>query len=399
MRTRHINLFACLLGCFLLNGCAVERFQSPPADDSNTPSQVNLPSPPLKTEESVPAEESASAIETQVQFDDLQDIEESESPTPPVDPVLGDDTVTDTVTDTVIIDTVTDTDTDTSIDTVTDIVITDINSQELSIDSSVTHACEEISDKLASVSLDDCHFVDFHTAEIKSVLGKPLLTKTFEPIAGRPNLGRVTLIGGVHGDELSSISIIFKWLKTLNEHHSGIFHWTVVPLVNPDGALRELSQRMNANGVDLNRNLPTPGWDSDSQAYWVSTGNNPRRYPGPRAASEPETRWLLDHIETFKPDVIVSVHSPHNLVDFDAPSRKIAPKSIGILYANHLGTYPGSLGFYGGVFHGIPVITLELPHSWALPNEGDIDRMWVDLVSWLKRNLPKVKAQRFAISK
>lgn len=45
------------------------------------------------------------------------------------------------------------------------------------------------------------------------------------------------MIGGIHVDELSSISVMFKWLKTLTKHHSGKFHWRITLLMNPDGAL------------------------------------------------------------------------------------------------------------------------------------------------------------------
>lgn len=68
------------------------------------------------------------------------------------------------------------------------------------------------------------------------------------------------LFGGIHGDEYSSVTIVFKWLSILDRYHSGLFHWRVVPLLNPDGLLRGRSQRMNHRGVDLNRNFPTPDW-------------------------------------------------------------------------------------------------------------------------------------------
>ena len=79
----------------------------------------------------------------------------------------------------------------------------------------------------------------------------------------------------------------------LNRNHSGLFHWRVAPLVNPDGLLRERSQRMNDNGVDLNRNFPSPNWQEETRDYWIRrTSRNPRRYPGPGPLSEPESQWL-----------------------------------------------------------------------------------------------------------
>ncbi|MBC8210766.1 MAG: succinylglutamate desuccinylase/aspartoacylase family protein [Gammaproteobacteria bacterium] len=196
------------------------------------------------------------------------------------------------------------------------------------------------------------------------------------------------LVGGTHGDELASISIVFKWMHTLEKHHSGLFHWHVSPLMNPDGALQPEHNRLNAHGVDLNRNFLTPNDDGSALEYWDSrTSRNPRRYPGDSPLSEPETQWLKQEIEQFKPDVIISVHAPYSLVDYDAPNRNNAPERIGYLYKNLMGTYPGSLGNYAGMHLGIPVITLELPHAGIMPNQGQISHLWTDLIRWLIKNL------------
>ena len=196
------------------------------------------------------------------------------------------------------------------------------------------------------------------------------------------------LVGGTHGDELASISIVFKWMHTLEKHHSGLFHWHVSPLMNPDGALQTVHNRLNANGVDLNRNFLTPRDDSSALEYWDNkTSRNPRRYPGSSPLSEPETQWLKQEIELFKPDVIISVHAPYSLVDYDAPNRNNAPERIGYLYKNLMGTYPGSLGNYAGIHLGIPVITLELPHAGIMPSQSQISHLWTDLIRWLIKNL------------
>lgn len=203
-------------------------------------------------------------------------------------------------------------------------------------------------------------------------------------------MGRVLLLGGTHGDELTSITSVFKWMLGLNKHHSGLFHWRVVPMLNPDGALLKHARRMNSNGVDLNRNLPTLDWHAKSKDYWVRvTGKNPRRYPGVNPGSEPETKWLIQEIKKFKPDIIISVHAPIGMVDFDAPDRSKAPHRIGMLQKNLLQTYPGSLGNYAGIELKIPVITLELRHAWEMPTPNQLSHIWLDLISWLKRNLGK----------
>jgi len=104
-------------------------------------------------------------------------------------------------------------------------------------------------------------------------------------------------------------------------------------------------------------------------------------------ASEPETQWLLDEINTFKPDVIISIHAPYGVVDFDSLLLNTAPKSLGKLHLNLLGTYPGSLGNYAGINLNIPVITLELPNAWEMPSQKETTKIWEDIVQWLKKNI------------
>jgi len=250
----------------------------------------------------------------------------------------------------------------------------------------VQQTCLKIAAKLGSVTLKDCEIRDYQHAGGQSVDGLPILLKTYPPLPNKKPLARILLIGGIHGDEYSSISVVFKWMRILDKYHSGLFHWHIVPLMNPDGLLKRKAQRMNKNGVDLNRNFPTPDWHTESQKYWVDrTHKNPRRYPGPNPLSEPESSWLANYIESFKPDVIVSVHAPYGILDFDGPDKD-APKKFGQLHLNLLGTYPGSLGNYAGIQQKIPVVTIELPHAGIMPSRREIRNIWIDLVRWLMKN-------------
>lgn len=250
-------------------------------------------------------------------------------------------------------------------------------------------ACQRISSKLASVGYIECLSVNLQLSDFNSARGFPILVKEYPPLENKIPQGRILLIGGTHGDELSSISVVFKWMNTLDRYHSGLFHWRVAPLMNPDGALKKKHNRLNANGVDLNRNFLVPGEENTAALdYWKTrTYSNERRYPGPYPLSEPETRWLFDEIEQFKPDVIISVHAPYSLVDYDAPNRSNAPRRIGYLYKNLMGTYPGSLGNYAGIHRSIPVITIELPHAGIMPTKAQLSSLWTDLVRWLIRNI------------
>ncbi len=250
----------------------------------------------------------------------------------------------------------------------------------------VDSLCRKIEKKLGSVKANDCVGRGFEEADGYSVEGLPIIEREFGPVSGREALSRVLVIGGIHGDEYSSVSIVFKFMKKLERYHSGLFHWKLVPLMNPDGLLQKKSQRMNVRGVDLNRNFPTPNWHEESHRYWVKkTKRNPRRYPGPAPLSEPESQWLAKTISEFQPDVIVSIHAPFGILDFDGPKKR-APKRFGELHLNLLGTYPGSLGNYAGVHKEIPVVTIELPYAGIMPSSGEIRDIWVDLVRWLIDN-------------
>ena len=246
--------------------------------------------------------------------------------------------------------------------------------------------CTRIGNKLGSVSIKDCLDIGLHITDGESVKGAPILMKEYPPLENKEPLGKVLLIGGIHGDEYSSVSVVFKWLATLNEHHSGLFHWHVIPLLNPDGLLRKKSQRINENNVDLNRNFPINDWENTAIKYWIEEAHKKQRYyPGPEALSEPESNWLLGHINVFRPDVIVSVHAPHGIIDHDGP--RTAPNKLGALYLNYLGTYPGSLGNYAGVQRQIPVITIELPYAGIMPTKDEISSIWRDMVKWLRKNI------------
>ena len=250
----------------------------------------------------------------------------------------------------------------------------------------VNSQCTRIGNKLGSVSIKNCLDIGLHATDGESVKGAAILIKEYPPLEKREPLGKVLLVGGIHGDEYSSVSVIFKWLATLNKHHSGLFHWHVIPLLNPDGLLRKKSQRINENNVDLNRNFPINDWENTAIKYWIEeTGKNPRYYPGAEALSEPESNWLLGHINVFRPDVIVSVHAPHGIIDHDGP--RTAPSKLGALYLNYLGTYPGSLGNYAGVQRQIPVITIELPYAGIMPTKDEISSIWRDMVKWLRKNI------------
>jgi hypothetical protein len=242
--------------------------------------------------------------------------------------------------------------------------------------------CEMAATRLPNVPMALCAQAQLQPNGAKSVLGHALMQR--DVVAPNAHL-RVLVIGGVHGDELSSTSLVMHWIRAAAETPSNI-HWRFVPLINPDGMLLASPKRTNSRGVDLNRNFPTPNWDKEAPQYWSKrTKNDPRRYPGPKPLSEPESKWVFDEMERWKPDLIVSVHAPYGVLDFDGPTSP--PQKLGRLYLDQVGIFPGSLGNYGGVHKKMPVVTIELPSAIRTPQEAEIRQMWLDLLRWTAERL------------
>ena len=242
--------------------------------------------------------------------------------------------------------------------------------------------CEQLSNRLQGMDTAGCLKHPYRVSTTRSVKNTVIPYLDIGDTSIRENM-RVLVIGGIHGDEWTSISLVFHWLNWIPEGGAPNIHWRIVPLSNPDGFNARPSTRTNANGVDLNRNFPTPDWSTTARRYWVTrTDMNPRRNPGPAGGSEPETQLMVQHIEQYKPHIILSLHAPYGLIDFDGPANN-APLRFGLLPLRRLGVYPGSMGNYAGVHLNLPVVTVELENARQMPSVADTRRMWVDLLKWL----------------
>jgi hypothetical protein len=124
---------------------------------------------------------------------------------------------------------------------------------------------------------------------------------------GDPAGTRVALVVGViHGDERAGLAII-RAIKRQAARRPGALAGTqlwAIATVNPDGL--RAHTRKNSHGVDLNRNFPY---------RW--RGNVPHSsgyYPGPRPASEPETRAVMAFVRRIQPDLSIWYHQPWGAV-------------------------------------------------------------------------------------
>ncbi len=244
--------------------------------------------------------------------------------------------------------------------------------------------CKEFANKLRTVTYQGCLDLGLDASLTRSVENRLLTFREIIPSAENPPRGRVLLLSGIHGDEFTAISIGYLWLQTIlaNPGHNQ-YQWLFLPLTNPDGLLQTRGQRQNANGVDLNRNFPTPDWDELALKTWKNRFHkNKRRYPGPYANSEPETQWITQLINRYKPDVIISLHAPFGILDYDGPEHA-TPDHIGNLKLQRIGTFTGSLGRFAGEYLNIPVLTIELDNAGTMPKEAEILQMWQDVESWI----------------
>ena len=176
-------------------------------------------------------------------------------------------------------------------------------------------------------------------------------------IGREASVNNVLIIGVFHGDEPQGKYLIEEYIERgrVTNKNNLLF----IPCLNPDGL--QNNTRTNANGVDLNRNFPTLNWGEDT----IAAGDNPSNYyGGPSAASEIETQFLIDTIEKYAPKLILTLHAPYKIVNYDGPAEGVAKKISKIINYSVEASIgyptPGSFGTYCGVERNIPTITLEL---------------------------------------
>ncbi|MFS8856473.1 DUF2817 domain-containing protein [Synechococcus sp. H55.7] len=175
------------------------------------------------------------------------------------------------------------------------------------------------------------------------------------------------LVGGVHGDEVEGYALIERYVASGKWRSlEGRAALWAIPRLNPDGCA--LGQRLNANGVDLNRNLPTQDW--------IPASLEARYPPGPAPGSEPETQALLASLAQIRPQFILSAHSCQSnpCVNYNGPALELAQVMAahnGLPVTDDIGyPTPGSLGTWAGQERRIPTLTLELLRGTPL------DQVW-----------------------
>lgn len=111
------------------------------------------------------------------------------------------------------------------------------------------------------------------------------------PVINKP---KILIVSGIHGDERSSVSALYKFVKALCEKEfplSKIIDGAeihIIPIAAPNAF--DSDEHLNSNGVNLNRNFDTSNWHRTDPGY---------SYSGASPADQEETQivqqWIQDN--------------------------------------------------------------------------------------------------------
>lgn len=175
--------------------------------------------------------------------------------------------------------------------------------------------------------------------------GRPIVVRI---VGDTRTVRRVLVVGCVHGNETAGIAIT----KRLREATApaGAALW-LVDAFNPDGC--EARTRLNANGVDLNRNSP--------QDWSPRTGDFP---PGKHPLSEPESQAINRLVLRLQPAITIWYHQHAALVDDSGTGQTVArhyANRVGLPF-KHYGNEAGSItSWQNATFPDATAFVVELP--------------------------------------
>jgi protein MpaA len=182
----------------------------------------------------------------------------------------------------------------------------------------------------------------------RSVQGRPIPALRLGDPHGSLKAAAVALI---HGNEPAGVKIVEALHRSLLP--AGLDLW-LLPDANPDG--HAANTRVNAHGVDLNRNFP---W------MWKHHGRrgNPM-FSGPAPLSEPESSAIHALFEGVSPRLVVWYHQPYGVVDEsggDVALESLYAQLVGMTLTE-LPRYPGSAASWANhAVAGATSFVVELP--------------------------------------
>lgn len=185
-----------------------------------------------------------------------------------------------------------------------------------------------------------------HPCSKSFFIGRSVLGRKIRVLSIGKTSGSMLFVGATHGSEWLTALLVFRFFEEVcfaferEEKLCGIDvakaiserGFSVIPVLNPDGTeinimgksaafssankIERLSKgdyrhwNANAAGVDINHNFGA-GWEILHQQERENKifGPSPKKYGGPRAFSEPETRAVCGFCSTFEVKRLYSFHS------------------------------------------------------------------------------------------
>lgn len=221
----------------------------------------------------------------------------------------------------------------------------------------------------------------------RSVENRPIWSVSITSRARNSNAKPHVLFNGMHhAREVMTPEVVIDIGETLlngyTKNDSKIKNWldqmivVLVPMLNVDGNNRVWNEnsmwRKNTRdgfGVDINRNYPHRWGECNGSSGSTSSDT----YRGPAAASEPETRVMMDLVARTKPVYSISFHSFSELVlyPFSCDGERVPNANLVEGIGKQLGNLLPKDGFFGG--------TYKAGTSWEVlygVDGGDIDWMY-----------------------
>ncbi len=157
-----------------------------------------------------------------------------------------------------------------------------------------------------------------------SVDGRPITAYQF---GNGPSM--VLFIAAMEGNEQNSANLLQQWLPDIDANPDKIPSYrtlVIIPQINPDGYAADT--RLNADGVDLNRNFPANNWSEQvteptAPGTWTNDG-------GPYPLSEPESQAIAAYTENNQPTLTLTMHSHGGIVEANDAGDSI---TLGAEYA------------------------------------------------------------------
>jgi hypothetical protein len=192
---------------------------------------------------------------------------------------------------------------------------------------------------------------------------------------------KILVLGGIHGDETSAIYLSWALQHYYSVQKSRIpanITLYIIPVFDLDGYY--LHTRLNARGVDLNRNFPTANWEAGIhvlKAFLPKGG-------GQVAQSESETKALVNFIQKEKPYLTIAYHSRGGFISPELNDKigiqlaKVFEKGSGIKslvidWSKDNYKVTGSLAQWLSMSLGLHVFILENKDKYAI-SDGEIKK-------------------------